>query len=543
MKKGFRYNRIVLVLLIISLVTVSTSCGKKTEPPNQAVTKPQIITYNLASEPKTLDPASTTGVIEGTVEMALLEGLTRLNPSRVPEPAMAETWTVSPDGKTYTFKIRENAKWTNGDPVTARDFEYAWKRVLDPQTAARSSYLLFGIKNAEKFNNEEAKVEEVGVRAVDERTLKVDLETPLPYFVSLVSMPNFYPVNSKAVAKGENWYATPEGMVGNGPFVMEKWEHQQKIIMKKNPNYWDAAKVKLEQLTFVMVESIDTGLTMFETGQVDIQDEAPARQIPRLQSTGSLRLDPDPSVYYYTLNCKQTPLNDPRVRKALSYAINRKVLVEKVTQAGEKPALGFVPYGIPDALPQNDFRQVGGDLFPDGDVAQAQKLLAEAGYPGGNGFPKLTLLYNNQENHKLMAEAIQEMWRSGLGIQIELRGEEWQSYLDSLDGQRFDIAWTGWQPDYLDPMTFMELNTSDNSNNLGAWSNPEYDRLINQAKESGDQKTRMDSMHAAEKILMDEMPVVPIYSYVNPSLYKPGVKGVFYPLLGSYQEFKWGYVE
>lgn len=543
MIRSCRYNRIALILLLVMVLVSCSSCGKKTENSTPAQGKPQVVTYNLASEPKTLDPANTTGVIEGTVEMALLEGLTRMNANREPEAAMAESWTVSPDGRSYTFKIRENAKWTGGEPVTARDFEYSWKRLLDPETAAPYSYLLFCLKNGESFNLGEADADEVGVKAVDDRTLQVELESPIPYFVSLVSLPCLYPVNENAVARGADWYATPEGMVGNGPFVMEKWEHHQRIVMKRNPDYWDAARVKLDQLNFVMVESIDTGLTMFETGAVDIQEEVPAREISRLLNTGNLRLDSDPSVYYYVINTRNAPLNDPRVRKALALSINRQLLVDRVTQAGEKAALGFVPYGIPDALPQNDFRQVAGNLFPDGDITQAQQLLAEAGYPGGKGFPKLSLLFNNQGNHRLLAEAIQEMWRSSLGIQINLVGEEWQSYLDSLDNRRFDIAYTGWQPDYLDPMTFLELNTSENSNNSGSWKNPEYDRLIEQAKDSGDQKVRMDAMHSAEKILIEEMPVIPIYFYVNPTLYNPGVKGVFYPLLGSYQEFKWGYVE
>lgn len=538
---------VLAVSILVMISFLAAGCGGQA-PNNQGQqgagnADEAVITYNVGTEPETLDVAKSTGKPEATIQMALFEGLTRLDENNTPIPGMAEDWEISEDGLTYTFYLRD-AKWSNGDPVTAHDFEYAWKRLLDPNTAAEYCYQLFYVKNGEAFNAGEATADEVGVKALDDKTLQVELESPTPYFLSLTAFPNLYPVHVPTVeADPENWAGSVDTLIGNGPFQAVNWEHHQKFEMVKNPNYWAADDVKIDRLIFTMVESETTELAMFDAGQIDIAENPPIEELSRLLSDGTAELFPDLSIYYYMFNVEQKPFDDPRVRRAFALAIDRQALIDNVTQANQTPAYAIVPYGIPDAKPGDDFREIGGDYFKE-DIEEAKRLLAEAGYPDGKGLPEIKILYNTNEAHQKIAEAIMEMWKQNLGVEnISLTNQEWGVYLNSRKAGDYQVARAGWAADYADAMTFLDMWTTGNGNNQTNWGNPEYDALIKEAKSNPDPEARVKAMHDAEAILMEEMPILPLYFYTNVNMYKPWVKGVVVPMVGGYQEFRWAYIE
>lgn len=500
--------------------------------------KEQVLRHNVGTEPEKLDPALSTGVPEMNVEMQVFEGLTRLGPDGSVLPGVAKSWEVKDGGKTYIFHLRTSAKWSNGMSVLASDFEYSWKRLLKPQTAAEYAYQAYYIKNGEAYNTKKiTDPSQVGVKALDKYTLEVKLEAPTPYFLSITAFQGLSPVNRAVVEKyGDKWATKPETYIGNGPFKMVKWVHNNQIEFAKNPYYWDAQNVKLSKLVFTLVDSEKTELTMWETGEIDSTNSAPISDIPRLKNEGKLTIADQLGNYYYMFNVNVKPLNDARVRKALSLAIDRKLIVQNVTRAEQTPAYAFVPFGLPDAKKGADFRKVGGNYYKD-DVAEAKKLLAEAGYPDGKGFPTLSILYNTSDNHKRIAEAIQEFWKKNLGINVNLTNQEWGVYLENRDQSKYDIARAGWLSDYMDAMSFMDMWVTGGGNNDTNWSNKEYDRLIDLAKNATDNTQRVKAMHDAEKILMDEMPILPIYFYTQPYLRSSVVQDMYRNSLG-YVDFR-----
>jgi len=536
-------NYLALLPIIIILAFAVYLFGTMQDIPEQQ--SKAVLTYNLGTEPKTLDPAKASGKPEMTVLAALFDGLVRYNENNkiVKGSGMALDWTVSPDGLTYTFKLRQNAKWSNGDPVTADDFEFAWKRLLAPETGAQYAYQLFYLKNGKEFNAGKATADEVGVMALDNYTLQINLAFPTPYFIALTASTTLAPVNKKVALANPDWHKAVETYVSNGPFTLAGWQHHQKLVLKKNPKYWDAGAVKLDKLVMTMVESGDTELIMFHNNEIDIADNPPLREVRGLIDKGLATIAPDPSTYYYIFNTAKPPFDDVRVRRALSYAIDRQAIVEHVLGAGQEPAMAFVPYGFYDESAGKDFRTVGGRYFKDNNVNKARALLSEAGYPGGAGFPEVEFLFNTDEGHKKLAEAIAHMWRENLGIKVKLVNQEWGVYFENRSLGNFQITWSGWGPDYPDPMTFLNLHISDGGHNETAWGSLQYDELILRANKSRNIKERFSLMHQAEKILMDEMPIMPIFYYVDVTLYKPWVSGVFSPLFGPQQEFKWASVK
>lgn len=527
-----KHSRIWLLAVVAALIVGTTIYAKSATKGSTA--KTQVLNYNLAVEPQYLDPAKSVGIAEFRVEYACFEGLAAFGKGDVPVPGAAEKWTVSPDGKTYTFTLRKNAKWSNGEPLTAQDFEYAWKRLLDPKTAASNANTLFYLKNAEDYYSGKIKdADQIGVNAKDPQTLVVTLNAPCSYFLSLTINPALYPVNRKVVeANPEKWTSNPDTYVGNGPFKLVNWAHREKLEFVPNPYYWNKQKVKLQKLNFYPVEEQSTALTMFDTGQLDLSDELPRPEIPRLEAAGQVKYSPSIGTYYYMFNTKKPPLDDARVRKALALAIDRGQIVKYLTKAGEKPALGFVPYGIPDAKPKNVFRKVGGSYFKDGDIGAAKKLLAAAGYSDPKKLPTLEILYNTNETNKQIAEVIQEMWHDKLGINTTLVNQEWKIYLQSRHDGNFQVARSSWIGDYVDPMTFLDIWATGNGNNYTGWVHAQYDKLIDTAKTTNDGKARYKALHAAEQLLMNEMPIIPIYFYTRPYVIKPWVKGVRYSAVG-----------
>ncbi|HHY62733.1 MAG: peptide ABC transporter substrate-binding protein [Bacillota bacterium] len=507
----------------------------------EKLAKKQILSFNVGTEPSTLDPAKSTGIPEAIIELNCFEGLTRMDENNVPQPAIAESWTISKDGLVYTFKLRKT-KWSNGQPVTAHDFEWAWKRALAPETASEYAYQLWYIKNGRPYNEGKLKdPSKVGVRAVNDYTLQVVLENPTPYFLQLCNFPTLMPVYRKVVeADPEGWFQNPKNYIGNGPYKMVSWQHNSKIELVPNPHYWNRKKVGMERLDLYLVDDIQTALSMFETGQLDWFDAPPAAEIERLEKQGLLHKSEYIGTYYYMFNVTKKPLNDVRVRKALTMAIDRQTLIDRVVRGGQLPALAYVPYGLGDATPDKDFRKIGGDYFKE-DLAAAKKLLAEAGYPDGKGFPTLTILYNTSENHKKIAEAIQEMWKKNLGIDVRLTNQEWQVYLDSRTQLNYEVARAGWIGDYLDPMTFLDMWVTGGGNNDTGWGSKKYDELIYAAQAELNTAKRAKMLHDAETILMTEMPIMPIYFYVNLTVIKPWIKGAFRSPLG-FIDFSTAYV-
>lgn len=520
-------------LLLMALATTGFAAEK--------LARVQQLSYNVGTEPETLDPAMSTGIPEATVELSCFEGLTRMDANNVPQPAIAQSWTVSSDGLLYTFKLRRSS-WSNGQPVTAYDFEWAWKRALAPETAAEYATQLYYIKNGQAYNEGKLKdASKIGVRAVDQYTLQVMLERPTTYFLQLCAFPTLMPVYRKAVeANPEGWYQKPATYIGNGPFKMTKWEHNSKIELVPNPHYWNRNNIKIDKITLFLIESAQTALSMFETGELDAFEAPPLSEIDRLKKEGFLEVSEYIGCYYYMFNVTKAPTSDVRIRKALTMALDRQQLIDKVTRGGQDPAHAYVPPGLADGKPGADFRTVGGALFKE-DLAAAKKLLADAGYPDGKGFPGVTILYNTSDNHKKIAEAIQEMWKKNLGINVNITNQEWQVYLDSRDNLDYQVARAGWIGDYMDPMTFLDMWMSDNGNNDSGWKSAKYDGLINAAMKNSDPVARAKQLHEAEQLLMDEQIVMPIYFYNHQNVVQPWIKGIVFSPLG-FVDFAGAYV-
>ncbi len=486
--------------------------------------------YAIAAEPETLDPRKSTSIPAGIAAAQLFEGLTSLDAANSPVPAAAEKWEVSPDGLTYTFHLRKGAKWSNGEPLTAADFEYAWKSTLSPGLASSYAYQLFYLKNGKAYNDKKASADAVGVKARGDDILEVTLERPTPFFLSLLAFRTYYPVN-RAAAANERWAADAKTFVGNGPFRLVNWVHDNKMELVKNEHYWDAAKVRLARADIILVESAATRLVMFENKQLDMADNPPVSEMPRLQREGKLKIFPFLGVSYFPFNVAQAPFDNAKVRKAFTLALDRRTLIDKVSRGGQTPAVAFVPPGIHDAA-GNDFRAKGGPYYADHDAAAAQKLLAEAGYPEGRGLPPVTLLYNTGESNKLIAEAVQEMWKRALGADIQLSNQELKVFYDNLDKHNFQLAIDSWIGDYVDPMTFLELFETGNGNNSPGYANPAYDSRLAAARLASDPGARAAALHAAEKILMDDAVVCPLYFSTSAVMIRPSVKDQIRTILG-----------
>jgi oligopeptide transport system substrate-binding protein len=483
---------------------------------NQRPAGVDLIILNGA-EPQSLDPAVISGQIEGRLCTALFEGLTRRNAAGELVPGVAERWEVSADGLTYTFHLRPNARWSNGDPVTAHDFAYSWRRVLEPETAAVYAEILFFIRNAEAYQTGKIQdFSQVGIRALDDLTLRVDLAAPAAYFPDVVAFTTYLPVHRPTVERyGDRW-TRPGRMVSNGAYQLRAWKINDRVELEANPHYWNAPAVRSRRIDALAVTKATTALNLYLTGQADVLLDKGL--IPPLLA-GELRDRPDLhrftflATYFYRFNTTRKPFDDPRVRRALTAAIDRESIVRRITRGGETPATAFTPPGIPGYTP------------PPGtgyDPELARRLLAEAGFPGGRGFPRASILYNKTELNEQIAVEIQGMWRRELGIEVELQNQEWATYLKSLDNLEYDIARSSWVGDYNDPNTFLDCFVSGRGNNRTGWSHPHYDALLAQANRTANPSARMKLLQEAETILIaQENPIAPIYHNVGMMLFDP----------------------
>ena len=486
----------------------------------------QILHKGNKSDPQELDPHIVQGVGEHHILQALIENLVTEDPTDLhPVPGQAERWDISPDGTTYTFHLRAGIRWSNGDPVTADDFVRSYRRALTPSLGCEYAYMFFVMKGAEDYYKGKTQdFSSVGAQALDERTLRITLNGPVPYFLSLLNHYSWWPVHLPTIARygdpyqRNNRWTRPGNFVGNGPFVLARWVVGHVIVVKKNPLYWNAASVRLNEIRFHAIESNDTEERSFRSGQLHVTYEVPQSKISvyRRDSPQLLRIDPYLGAYFYRINTTRPQFRDKRVRQALAMAIDRKTIVENVTRGGQLPAYYFTP---PDTVGYTSRTAIRYD--PEG----ARKLLAQAGYPGGKGFPPFDMLYNTSESHKSIAEAIQQMWKRELGIDARLLNQEWKVYLDTEKRKDYDVSRAGWIGDYADPSTFLETFLADSGNNRTGWANAEYDRLLKEASRLGDRQTRYELFQKAEAIFLDEMPVIPIYHYTRVYLLRPEVRG------------------
>jgi oligopeptide transport system substrate-binding protein len=632
------WSRVPPLAAALGLMAVLGGCDDQSEyfgkvlPPEG-----QVFRFNNGSEPEYMDPQKMTGQPDGRMAWALFEGLTRYNPKDLtPMPGVAERWDISADGRQYTFYLRKNVRWSNGDRFTAQDCVYSWRRFLDPQTAAQYAYLIFGVHNAQAFNSgqllgsltpeavpaadpqsvyvsweldeEESRTgrlmsrfelqvpeapeplsgtiyvaadgtvtgelngelmrdgvpveasltaggslvrddaagrlsgsvemkgegftlnarldtrrvtaEDVGIRALDDTTFQVTLNDPIPYFLSLCA---FYPLSPVHRATIERWgddWTRPEHMVSNGAFRLQEHRPQDRIVMVRNEQYWNASQVRLEKVIAYPTELYTTGCDLYKAGEIDLEPSSyiPIAFIPTLSKKKDWHICPYLAVYFYRVNVTHPVLKDRRVRKSLALAVDREKLV-RFLKAGQMPASHFVPPGIAGYQSPKVLRY---------DPEEARRLLAEAGYPEGKGFPHVDILYNTTEQHRQVAEIVQQMWKRDLSLDVGLNNQEWKVYLKSQRNVLYDLSRSGWIADYADPTTFLDMWVTGGGNNNTGWSNATYDRLIAAAAREQDPTKRMAIFHEAETLLLDELPVIPLYIYTTFYLKKPYVKG-YYP--------------
>lgn len=521
-----------------------SGCGKSpnaaVESANSASHPRKVLRYGNGSEPQDLDPQVVTGSPEHHLALTFFEGLVTADPQLNVKPGVAEKWEISDDGLVYTFHLRANARWSNGDPITAEDFVESYHRMLTPKFAAAYSYMLWHVAGAEDFNKGKLKdFSQTGFKALDPHTLQLTLRHRTPFLLHAMNHESWLPVPVSVIKKFDGMerqstpWTRPENFVGNGPYVLKSWRPNQMIVAERSPTYWDREHVKIDEIDFYPVELADTEERMFRAGQLDITYEAPLSKISvyRREHPDQIRMDPYNGVYFYRFNVQRKPFDDVRVRRAFALAIDRERIVRDVTRGGELPAYSVVPPNVNGYTSQNTFHE---------DIAEAQRLLAEAGYPGGRGFPKVELLNNPLEKHEVIAEALQQMWRKNLGVEIAIHTEEWKVYMDSQHTRNFQFQRAGWIGDYVDPHAFLDLWETNGGNNDSNWGDPEYDRLLKSALTVKTEAERYAIYQRMEKILRDGMPVMPIFYYTYVRLVNPRVKGyVTTPI----DDFPWKYAD
>ncbi|MGC0805741.1 peptide ABC transporter substrate-binding protein [Pantoea agglomerans] len=522
MVKTFR-----MTLAAISLSSIITPAIAANPPAGAQLAEQQQIVRHIKDEPASLDPLKAVGLPEIQVIRDLFEGLTNQDAQGKIVPGVAQSWSSS-DNKTWIFTLRNNARWSNGDPVTAQDFVYSWQRLVDPKNSSAFAWFagLSGIQNAAAITKGEMTPDKLGVVAQSKNQLKVTLDRPVPWFPALVANVALFPVPQKIIAQqGDSW-TSPGKLVGNGAYQLSERVVNEKIVLTRNPHYWDDAHSVLTKVTFVPINEESSATKRYRSNDIDITESFPKNMYALLKKTlpGEVYTPDQLGTYYYAFNTQKGPTADVRVRKALSWSIDRKVIAEKVLGTGEKPAWHFTPdvtagfKPLPTFMQQHDQNSLN---------AQAKSLLAAAGY--GPGKPlKLKLLYNTSESHQKIAIAVASMWKKNLGVDVTLENQEWKTYIDSRNSGNFDVIRASWVGDYNEPSTFLNLLTSGNSSNIARFNNADYDAVIAKASRETSDQVRNSDYNRAEQILAEQAPIAPIYQYTNGRLIKPWVKG--YPI-------------
>jgi oligopeptide transport system substrate-binding protein len=507
-------------------------CGRAARP----ATAVDTLVIGNGAEPLDLDPHIVTAYTDQNILLALYEGLTAIDEKTSQAiPAAAASWEQSPDGLSWTFHLRPGLAWSNGEPLVAADFAASWRRILNPDLGAENAYLLYAIRGAQDYNEGRSKdPSTVGIETPDERTLRILLGHPVPYLPVLAALPSWFPVNPRVVAsfkgmtaRGAAW-TRPGNLVGNGPFVLEEWQPNARIVVARNPRYWDAGSVALRRLVFLPVENPGTEERQFRAGQLQVTYALPLPKIGeyREHEPSLLRVDPFLQTFFLRFNTTRKPLGDERVRAALSLAIDRATLSSRVLSGAYPAAFSFTP---PDCGGYTARARVAFD------PERARALLAQAGFPGGKGFPSLEVQVRNDEVQPRVLEALQEMWRRELGIQVTIATLEQKSWLENQRTLAYAISTSGWAGDFLDPVTFLDLFVGSGGNNWTGWSDPAYDALVRQASSTLDASARPGAFQPVEAYLLEHGPVAPLYYGAHAYLIRPEVHGWEPALLGYHR--------
>ena len=477
------------------------------------------------SEPKSIDPQLASESSGSAIIYDTFEGLTTLGMDASILPGVAEKWDISEDGKTYTFHLRNNAKWSNGDPVTAHDFVYAWQRAVNPATGSEYAFILYPIVNAEKIaNSEEKDLNTLGAKAIDDHTLEVTLANPTPYFLDLLTHYTSYPVPKKVIeAHGDKW-TQPGNIVSNGAYLVTEWQPQSQITAKKSDTYWNAANVAIDKVIYYAIEDESSELKRYRAGELDFVLSLATDQIDWAKENlpDELKISPYLATYWYNFNLTEPPFKDNlKLREALTMAIDRKVLVEKITKAGQTPAYSVVPPATANSQP---YLPEYATLSDEERVKRAQEAYAAAGYSKEKPL-KTKILYNTSEGHKKIAVAVAAMWKQNLGVETELENQEWKVMLGNVRQKKYQVSRYAWIGDYNDPYTFLEIFQPGLEMNQTGFDKAGYESTLKEASATLDLTARAKLLHDAEKMLTDEYAVAPLYHYVSVSMLKPYVKG------------------
>ncbi|WP_217546526.1 ABC transporter substrate-binding protein [Pantoea sp. GbtcB22] len=496
-------------------------------PPGAQLASTQEIVRHIKDEPASLDPMKAVGLPEIQVMRDLFEGLTNQDAHGNIVPGVALSWS-SNDNKTWIFTLRKDARWSNGEPVTAQDFVYSWQRLVEPKNSSPFAWFaaLSGIENAEAITKGQMSADKLGVTATDATHLKVTLSRPVPWFPSMVANAAMYPVSKQVIEKeGDSW-TSPGKLVGNGAYQLQDRVVNEKIVLVRNANYWDDQKSVLTKVLFIPINEESSATKRYRANDIDITESFPKNMYALLKKElpGQVYTPDQLGTYYYAFNTEKGPTADVRVRKALSWSIDRRIIAEKVLGTGEKPAWHFTPDVTAGFTPMKSYLQQHSQQELN---AQAKALLTAAGY--GPGKPlHLTLLYNTSESHQKIAIAVASMWKKNLGVNVTLQNQEWKTYIDSRNSGNFDVIRASWIGDYNEPSTFLSLLTSTHTGNIARFRSADYDAVITKASTETSVAARNTDYNKAEQIIADQAPIAPIYQYTNGRLIKPWVKG--YPI-------------
>ena len=535
-------NLIILFTTLFLLVFVSCDNQK-----SKNSFKEGEISINLGGEPRTLDPTLNSLSFGSIYMIHFFEGLTKRDIKDNVVPGMAESWDISKDGLKYTFHLRTNAKWSDGKSVIASDFEYALKRAANPKTAATYSHMLNVIKNARLIISGKAEVDDLQVKALDDYTLEIILENPTPYFLEYISVSSpYFPVRKDIIETyGDNWSRNPETYIVNGPYIMTERKQDEKIVMEVNTNYYDKDYIVAEKINILIMDDSNTALAAMKNGDLQFSViEAPMGEITSLMKENYILQEPAYGIYFLEINSQKGVLTNKNIRKALSLAFDRNYIISNVTKMNQSPAGAFVSPNLKD-YDGKDFRENGGNYIDidnyQNNVEEAKKLMADAGYPNGENFPVLEIR-TTPGYFTLICEAIQDMYRSNLGIDILIKSEEYNATYQAMIQKDYDLARTGWTADFSDPMAMLNFFSKTSAVNHTGFESEEFNNLLEFASKTQNQKERMEALHKAENILFDYIPVIPIIYRMDPFMISPKLKGAIFNPLGRYK-FNYAYIE
>lgn len=534
-------SRLMVMALVTSLFL--TACNNKANK-SDVEAKKQVLNVTVSEEIPSLDTTKTMDGTSAHVMQNIFEGLYVIDDQDNPTPAIAKSFERSKNGKKYTFDLRKDAKWSNGDSVTANDFMFAWKRAVNPETASQYAYMLFYLKNAKEINKGTMPLDELGVKVINDYKLEVELEQPIPYFLQLLALPIYLPQHESFLKEqGKNYALEPSNLIYNGPFVLEKWKHEQEFQLKKNDTYWDKKKVKLEEINFQIVKDTMTAVNLYEAGDLD-RVPINSQFVDKYKGNKKLHMSSDPGIAMLRFNEKNNALANKKVRQSISLALNKEDFVAHFINNGAKPASGLVPVGHVNEETGKDFRKENGDLSPY-DLQNAKKIWEEAKKELGVEQIKLEFLTFEQDNAKRMAEYIKGDLEKNLhGLTIQIKQQPFKQKLQLEQTGDYDISMVNWGPDYKDPISYLELFTTSNPNNKMNYSNPHYDELIKKAKNDLilDQKKRWEALREAEQVILEDAAVAPLYHIGSAYVQKDYVKGIEKHQFGGVYTYKNAYI-